>query len=42
MHRHTWYTRSGHLTSEGRVRYEHCACGHWRIAVDRLVPAADV
>ncbi|WP_165839517.1 hypothetical protein [Rhodococcus sp. Eu-32] len=34
-HDHTWTTTSRHDTSEGRISYQHCACGAQRI----LAPA---
>ncbi len=28
---HFWKTISSHPTSEGRVHYQRCACGRWRV-----------
>ncbi|MFI9529974.1 hypothetical protein [Micromonospora rosaria] len=30
-HQHASRTTSTHRTSEGRVHYQRCACGRWRI-----------
>lgn len=38
-HRHQWEVRSAHRTSEGRVRYQRCACGEWQVTI---TPEADV
>lgn len=27
----SFHTASEHSTSLGRVRYQHCACGHFRV-----------
>lgn len=32
-HRHAWEVMSTHPTSQGRLRYEHCACGQWQITM---------
>ena len=32
-HAHAWQTRSSHHTLDGLVRYQHCACGRWRISL---------
>jgi hypothetical protein len=38
-HRHHWEVRSTHRTSQGRVRYQRCACGEWQVTViDRTDP----
>ena len=31
---HSWKTRSTHATSEGRVHYQRCACGRWRVTLE--------
>lgn len=28
---HHWVTNSEHSTSEGRISYQSCACGRWRV-----------
>lgn len=30
-HTHHWTTASEHPTSEGRIVYQSCACGDWRV-----------
>jgi hypothetical protein len=30
-HDHDWATSSEHSTSEGRIIYQSCACGRWRV-----------
>ena len=30
-HEHQWVTASEHVTSEGRITYQSCACGSWRV-----------
>jgi len=30
---HSWRTMSTHPTSEGRVCYQRCACGRWRVTL---------
>ncbi|MFC4998017.1 hypothetical protein ACFPIJ_09265 [Dactylosporangium cerinum] len=40
MQEHTWRTTSSHVTSGGRVRYEHCRCGQWRVVVDEAAAPA--
>jgi hypothetical protein len=31
VQRHHWRTVSSHSTSVGKVRYQRCACGRWRV-----------
>ncbi|WP_170304473.1 hypothetical protein [Microlunatus speluncae] len=30
-HEHQWQTNSEHSTSEGRISYQSCPCGRWRV-----------
>jgi hypothetical protein len=30
---HTWRTRSRHQILAGRLLYQHCGCGQWRVMV---------
>jgi hypothetical protein len=30
-HQHHWQTASEHTTSQGRLAYQSCPCGRWRI-----------
>ncbi|MTD15872.1 hypothetical protein GIS00_18210 [Nakamurella sp. YIM 132087] len=42
---HIWSTRSSHLTSDGLVRYQQCACGRQRVLLDAFdggAPSAEL
>lgn len=39
--RHAWRTRSRHLTSDGVVTYQSCACGLSRVVLERATVLAD-
>ena len=36
---HLWTLTSEHRVSDGRLRYESCPCGRWRIRLDAAVLA---
>lgn len=41
-HRHHWEVRSTHSTSQGRVRYQRCACGEWQVTLAREADPSDL